>query len=89
MKNDKCKVYEVTVKVITDIPIQVVAFSEEDARNKLRWEVINHNDGSFLRENASDFIHNSYFDDYDFWQTSEVKDKRDYNFYPNKVVFEC
>lgn len=76
----KEKVFEVSVKVMTDIPLQVIASSEKDARRQVIDEVnmqflqdIRH----FLRENAHDFVHNSEIDDAEYWHISEVTDERD------------
>ena len=49
MKNDK-KIYDVTVQVVTDIPFQVLASSEEDAREQIVDEVHSVNYKHFLRE---------------------------------------
>ena len=72
MKNDK-KLYEVTVQVITEIEIPVFASSEEDAQDKVSDDVFD-NEKEFKRHNADMFVYSSYFDDYRYWKTREIKE---------------
>ena len=74
MKNDK-KVYDVNVEVMTLIPMQIFASSEEDARKQVENEVFLL-DRVFLKENAHDFVHNSEICDSDYYKIYEVTDER-------------
>ena len=74
MKKNK-KVYDVNIEVTTFIPVQLFASSKEDARKQVEKEVYLL-DKEFLRENASDFIHNSEICDSDFYKIYEVRDER-------------
>tara|TARA_B100000085_G_C18159882_1_gene356972 strand:+ start:181 stop:441 length:261 start_codon:yes stop_codon:yes gene_type:complete len=80
MKNDK-KIYDVTVQVVTDIPFQVLASSEEDAREQIVDEVHSVNYKHFLRESAHEFIYNSQLDDSDFWQIRVSDEDASYRFH--------
>ena len=73
MKNEK-KIFEVDVLVYTTVRVPVEAKDEEDAREKVSDEVLESSSSmhTFKRMNMQDFIHHSFFDDYEYWSVREA-----------------
>ena len=70
----KTKIYEVAVQVITTVTVPVKATDEDDAREKINYDIREYygSQKHFLRENCHDFVNMSYIDDCEFWNVNDI-----------------